>query len=35
MEIELAFLEGPLETGNELATKNATEHFDGKKEPIA
>ena len=35
MEVELAFLEGLLETGNELATKDATEHMDGKKKPIA
>jgi hypothetical protein len=31
MEIELTCLEGLLETGNELAAKNATEHPDGKK----
>jgi len=35
MEVELAFLKGLLETGNEFATENATEHVDGKKEPVA
>jgi len=31
MEIELAFLEGPLETGNELAAEDATKHLDGEE----
>ena len=31
MEMELAFLEGPLETGNELATEDATKHLDGEE----
>ena len=31
MEMELAFLEGPLETGNELAAEDATKHLDGEK----
>src|SRR6266850_2587138 len=31
MEMELAFLEGPLETGNELAAEDATKHLDGDK----
>jgi len=35
MEVESAFLEDLPETGNELAAKNATEHTDGKKEPVA
>jgi hypothetical protein len=30
----LAVPEGALETGNELASKNATEHMDGKKELV-
>jgi hypothetical protein len=33
-EAELAVPEGALETSNELAAKNATEHPDGKKEPV-
>ena len=33
-EAELAVPEGALETGNELAPKNATEHTNRKKEPI-
>ena len=35
MEVELAFLKGLLEAGNEFPTEDATEHFDGKKEAIA
>ena len=35
MEVELAFLEGLLETGNELAAEDATKHVDGKKKLIA
>jgi hypothetical protein len=31
MEMELAFLEGALETGNELAAEDATKHLDGEK----
>jgi hypothetical protein len=31
MEIELAFLEGALETGNELAAEDATKHLDGEE----
>ena len=31
MEVELAFLEGPLQTGNELAAEDATKHLDGEK----
>ncbi len=34
MEVELTFLDGLPETGNELAAENATEHVDGKKESI-
>jgi hypothetical protein len=33
-EDELAVTEGTLETGNKLATKDATEHPDGKKERV-
>ena len=35
MEAELAFLKGLPESSNKLATENATEHVDGKNEPIA
>jgi hypothetical protein len=35
MEVELAFLKGQPESSNKLAAENATEHMDGKKEPIA
>ncbi len=35
VEAELAVLEGLLETGDELATEDATEHVDGEKELIA
>ena len=35
MKDELVIMEGLPETGNELATENATEHVNGKKEPIA
>src|ERR1700722_14790599 len=31
MEMELAFLEGPLETGNELAPDDATKPLDGEE----
>src|SRR5436309_7776078 len=31
MEMELAFLEGLLETGNELAAEDATKHLDGEE----
>jgi hypothetical protein len=31
--VELTVKEGLLETGDELAAKNAAEHTDGKKEP--
>src|SRR5258708_17576137 len=34
MKDELAFTEGLLESSNKLAAKDATEHFDGKKEPL-
>jgi hypothetical protein len=34
MEAELAVLEGALECGDELAAEDATEHLDGKKEPV-
>src|SRR5271168_53557 len=34
MEAELAVLEGALECGGELAAEDATEHLDGKKEPV-
>ena len=33
-ELELAFLEGALESGNELAAEDAAKNFDGKKEPV-
>jgi hypothetical protein len=35
VEAELAVAESTLESGNELATEEATEHFDGKKEGVA
>jgi hypothetical protein len=35
MKDELAITEGLLESSNKLAAENATEHVDGKKEPIA
>src|SRR6266481_2397099 len=35
MESQLAVAKGALESGNKLATKNATEHLDGKKEGVA
>src|SRR5882724_5822221 len=35
MEMELAFLEGPLKTGNELAAEDATKHLDGEKKSRA
>jgi hypothetical protein len=35
MEAELAVLEGALESSNELAAEDATEHFDRKKEGVA
>jgi len=35
MEVELAFLKGLPESSNKLAAENATEHVNGKKEPIA
>ena len=35
MEVELAFLKGLPESSNKLATENATEHVNGKKEPVA
>src|SRR5262245_24432910 len=34
MEDELVITEGLSETGHELAAENATQHVDGKKEPI-
>ena len=34
METELAFAEGLLESVDKLSAKDATEHFDGKKEPV-
>jgi hypothetical protein len=34
MEVELAILEGLPESSNKLAAEDATEHMDGKKEPI-
>src|SRR6266850_8307698 len=35
MEMELAFREGPLETGNELAAEDATKHPDGEEKSRA
>jgi hypothetical protein len=35
MKDELAISEGLSESSNKLATKNATEYVNGKKEPIA
>ena len=35
MEAELLLAEEALQAGDKLATKNATKHADGKKEPIA
>jgi hypothetical protein len=35
MKDELAITEGLFESSNKLAAENATEHVDGKKEPIA
>jgi hypothetical protein len=35
MKGELVITEGLPESSNKLATENATEHVDGKKEPIA
>src|ERR1700692_4317357 len=35
MEAELAFLKGVPESRNKFAAENATEHVDGKKEPVA
>ena len=34
MEAEPTVLESPLQCGDELAAKNATEHLDGKKEVV-
>src|SRR5215470_14140458 len=34
MEDELVITEGLPQTGHELAAENATQHVDGKKEPI-
>ena len=34
MKTELVITEGLPQTGHELAAKNATQHVDGKKEPI-
>ena len=34
MKDELVITEGVPESSNKLATENATEHVDGKKEPI-
>jgi hypothetical protein len=35
MKDELVITEGLSEGSNKLATENATEHVNGKKEPIA
>ena len=35
MELQLAVARGALESRNKLATKDATEHLDGKKEGAA
>src|SRR5258708_16155154 len=35
MELQLAVAKGALESRNKLATKDATEHLDGKKEVVA
>jgi len=35
VEAELAVAEGALESSNELATEDATEHLHGKKEGVA
>jgi hypothetical protein len=35
VEAELAVTEGTLESGNELAAEDATEHLHGKKEGVA
>src|SRR6202171_44732 len=35
MKMELAFLEGPLETSNELAAEDATKHLDGEEKSAA
>jgi hypothetical protein len=35
MKDELVISEGLPESSHKLATKNATKHADGKKEPIA
>jgi hypothetical protein len=35
MEVELAVTQGLPESSNKLAAENATEHVNGKKEPIA
>src|SRR5438876_186417 len=35
MELQLAVAKGALESRNKLATKDATEHLDGKKEGVA
>ena len=35
MKVELAVMKGALESRNKLATKDATEHLDGKKEGVA
>ena len=32
MELECAFVEGVLESGDKLAAEDTAEHFDGKKE---
>jgi len=34
VEIQLAILEGALESRHKLAAKDAPEHFDGKKERV-
>jgi len=35
VEAQLAFGEGPFESGDELATEDSTQHLDGKEEAIA
>jgi hypothetical protein len=35
MKDELVITEGFSESSNKLAAENATEHVDGKKEPVA
>jgi hypothetical protein len=34
MKDELVITKGLLESSNKLAAENATEHVDGKKEPV-